>query len=117
MENPEPEPDGRTPEARHRKRDKPKVRTIAAVIRREGIHTEATPDHDEGDIADEVKTACGEYGVPYDSGAVTNAIESERFKRRNGLKAQGSGLTAPPSIDDVADEDLPPEATGDARGS
>lgn len=113
----DPEPQTPSLELRARKRDTPKVRTIAAVIRREGIQVAPTPDHDEGDIADEVKTACGEYGIPYDSRSVTKAIESQRFKRRNGLKAQGSGLTVPPAVDDVADDDLPPEATGDARGS
>ncbi|MCE5247916.1 hypothetical protein LLG88_13465 [bacterium] len=91
------------PEAptRRRTRERPKVRTIAAVIRREGIRVDVFDGHDEGDIVEEVKSWCANYQVPYDRESVNKAIDSERVKRKHrGFKPIES------ANDDVTDADL-----------
>ena len=96
-DEPEPRAPSSEPPPRRRTRDVPKVRTIAALIRLEGIQLEPEAGHDEADIAADVKTACAERGLPYDSRSANSAIESERVKRRRGL-ARASPL-APPDDD------------------
>lgn len=64
----------------------PSVRVLEALIRREGLPVEVADGLTEADLAESVKVAAARSGVPYDGESVAKAIESERFKRRHGLR-------------------------------
>lgn len=72
-----------------RPREKPDVRLLEALIRKEHLPVEPVNGYDEGDLVEVVKLAAARRDVAYDTESIRKAIESERYKQRRGLGRQG----------------------------